>query len=104
MKIKDFMRAKGVQVGTALMLAAPAISCAAFAADEGTEGSSAVVTAINSAVTSVKGDAVTVIGAAVGLGVVFWGAKVLWSKFKGMKHSAFLIRETGTVRASYIRR
>lgn len=87
MKIKDFMRAKGVQVGTALMLAAPAISCAAFAADEGSAGaagSNAVVSAINSAVTSVKGDAVTVIGAAVGLGVVFWGAKVLWAKFKGM--------------------
>ena len=87
MKIRDFMRAKGVQVGTALMLAAPAISCAAFAADgdaAGAAGSSAVVSAINSAVTSVKGDAVTVIGAAVGLGVVFWGAKVLWGKFKGM--------------------
>lgn len=45
---------------------------------------SAVVTAINGAVTSVTGDASTVIGAAVGLGVVFWGAKLLWSKFKSM--------------------
>ena len=90
MKIKDFMRDKRMQVGTALMLAAPAISCAAFAANDGVavqetgDGTSAVVSAINSAVTSVKGDAVTVIGAAVGLGVVFWGAKVLWGKFKGM--------------------
>ena len=90
MKIKDFMRDKRMQVGTALMLAAPAISCGAFAANEGVsavsegDGTSAVVAAINSAVSSVKGDAVTVIGAAVGLGVVFWGAKVLWGKFKGM--------------------
>jgi len=45
---------------------------------------SAVVTAINSGVTSVTGDASVVIGAAVGLGVVFWGAKILWSKFKAM--------------------
>lgn len=88
MKIKEMMRGKAMQVGTAIMLAAPAISCAAFAANETSalEGDStnAVVSAINAAVTSVKGDAVTVIGAAVGLGVVFWGAKVLWGKFKGM--------------------
>ena len=89
MKIKELMRNKGMQVGTALMQAAPAISCAAFAANDGIavqadDGTSAVVSAINTAVTSVKGDAVTVIGAAVGLGVVFWGAKVLWGKFKGM--------------------
>lgn len=50
----------------------------------GGEGTTAVVTAINEAVTSVSGDAATVIGAAVGLGVIFWGAKVLWSKFKSM--------------------
>ena len=88
MKIKEMMRGKVMQVGTAIMLAAPAISCAAFAANEtpALEGdnTNAVVSAINTAVTSVKGDAVTVIGAAVGLGVVFWGAKVLWKKFKDM--------------------
>lgn len=88
MKIKEMMRSKAMQVGTALMVAAPAISCAAFAANESPavegDGTNAVVSAINAAVTSVKGDAVTVIGAAVGLGVVFWGAKVLWKKFKGM--------------------
>lgn len=88
MKIKEMMRDKRMQIGTALMLAAPAISCGAFAANEAAvseaDGTSAVVTAINTAVSSVKGDAVTVIGAAVGLGVVFWGAKVLWGKFKGM--------------------
>ena len=48
------------------------------------EGSSAIVTAITEAATSLQGDAATVIGSAVALGLVFWGAKVLWSKFKGM--------------------
>lgn len=48
------------------------------------EGTSAVVTAIQEAVTSVGGDAAVVIAAAVGLGITFWGAKVLWSKFKSM--------------------
>lgn len=45
---------------------------------------SAIVTAIQGAVTQVTGDATTVIGSAVGLGIVFWGAKLLWSKFKSM--------------------
>ena len=48
------------------------------------EGTSAVVTAIQEAVTSVGGDAAVIIAAAVGLGITFWGAKVLWSKFKSM--------------------
>lgn len=48
------------------------------------EGESAVVTAIQSAVSSVTADATPVIAAAIGLGVVFWGARVLWTKFKGM--------------------
>lgn len=47
-------------------------------------GASAVVSAIQDAVTSVGGDAALVIAAAVGLGITFWGAKVLWSKFKSM--------------------
>ena len=45
---------------------------------------SAVITAINSAATSLTADATTVISAAIGLGVVFFGAKLLWSKFKSM--------------------
>lgn len=45
---------------------------------------SAIVTTITDAATGVGADAVPVIGAAVGLGVVFWGAKILWSKFKSM--------------------
>ncbi|MDO4711185.1 MAG: hypothetical protein Q4A75_04335 [Peptostreptococcaceae bacterium] len=34
--------------------------------------------------TDSKADAIKVIGAGVSLGVVFWGAKMLWSKFKSM--------------------
>lgn len=45
---------------------------------------STIVTAIEAGVTSVTADSGTVIAAAVGLGVVFWGAKLLWSKFKAM--------------------
>lgn len=46
--------------------------------------SSAIVSAIQSASTSLQADAVTVIGLAVAIGVVFFGAKLLWSKFKSM--------------------
>lgn len=54
----------------------------AFASGE--TGSGIVTTAIDTAVSSVTADATTVIGAAVGLGAIFWGAQVLWSKFKAM--------------------
>lgn len=43
-----------------------------------------VVSAITDAVSSLNGDAITIIGAAVGLGAVFFGAKLLWGKFKSM--------------------
>jgi len=43
-----------------------------------------VVSAITSAVSGLQGDAITIITSAVGLGAVFFGAKLLWSKFKGM--------------------
>lgn len=90
MKVKDFMREKGMQIGTAVMLAGPAIACSAFAADgvsplavDG-DSSTSVVSIITDAASGLKGDAMTVIGGAIALGVVFWGAKVLWGKFKGM--------------------
>lgn len=54
-----------------------------FAEGTGSTGST-VTTAITEAATSVKGDATTVIAAAVGVGVIFWGAKVLWRNFKSM--------------------
>ena len=43
-----------------------------------------VLTAIKGAATSVTADAGPIIIAAIGVGIVFWGAKVLWGKFKGM--------------------
>lgn len=88
MSVKAFLREKGMQVGTAVMVAAPAIMCAAGATNEAValegDGATSVTSIIQSAVTGLKSDAMTVIAAGVGLGVVFWGAKVLWKKFKGM--------------------
>lgn len=46
--------------------------------------SSAIVSTLSDAATSITADATPVIAAAVGLGLVFWGAKVLWTKFKSM--------------------
>lgn len=82
-KIREYLHCKSLQLGCTAAIAAGSILPSAFAVDDAS-GNSAVVTAIQSAVTSVKGEATTVIGAAVGLGVVFWGAKVLWGKFKSM--------------------
>lgn len=70
------------RAGSLVCLGAAAMMPMAGAVDG--SGANAVVSAITSNVESLKGDAVTVIGAAVGLGVVFWGAKLLWSKFKSM--------------------
>ena len=64
---------------TAIM-ALMATAVPALAAD----GDSLIVDAVTQAVSTVSTDAVVVIGAAVGLGAIFWGAKVLWGKFKGM--------------------
>ena len=44
----------------------------------------AVMTAIATQVTDLTDNAVIVIGSAIGLGAIFFGAKLLWSKFKGM--------------------
>lgn len=43
-----------------------------------------VVSAITGATSDLGTQAITLIGAAVGLGVIFWGAKLLWTKFKSM--------------------
>lgn len=43
-----------------------------------------VVSAISAEVATLKTDAGKVIAGAVGLGLVFWGAKLLFTKFKGM--------------------
>ena len=47
-------------------------------------GASPVVEAISNAGDSLKTDAVAVIGSGVGIGVIFFGAKLLWGKFKSM--------------------
>ena len=83
-KIREYLHSKSLQLGCTAAVLAGSVLPSAFALDESSTGNTAVVSAIQSAVTSVKGDAATVIGAAVGLGVVFWGAKVLWGKFKSM--------------------
>lgn len=45
---------------------------------------SEVTTAISGAGTSVMSEGIKVIGAALSLGVLFWGAQLLWSKFRTM--------------------
>ena len=52
--------------------------------NEGATTIANVASAITTAVGGVAPQAVTVITAAVGLGVIFWGAKLLWNKFKSM--------------------
>lgn len=47
-------------------------------------GASGISELITTAVAEVKGEAMVVIGAAIGLSVVFWGARVLWNRFRGM--------------------
>ena len=54
------------------------------ALQEGASNIATVATAITSAVSDVAPQAISVITAAVGLGVVFWGARLLWNKFKSM--------------------
>ncbi len=83
-KIKELLRNKYYQVGTLMCLGTAALLPAAGAAEGDPTGSSTALSAITTAAESLKGDAVAVIGAAVGIGVVFFGAKLLWSKFKGM--------------------
>lgn len=80
-KITNFLHDKAFRIGMGATMAASAILPFAGAAEG---DNSTVVTAITGAADSLKSDALVVIGAAVGIGIVFFGAKVLWSKFKGM--------------------
>lgn len=50
----------------------------------GTSGLSSVTTAVTTAAGEVKTEGAKVISAAIGVGIVFWGAKLVWSKFKSM--------------------
>ena len=69
----DFQKLKYIVPTASLAL----LSSSAFAANPVTE-------AIGTEVASLKTDAGVVIASAVGLGLVFWGAKLLFGKFKGM--------------------
>lgn len=50
------------------------------------DGESGGLTAVSTAITKAGSDVVTAAGpivtSAVGVGIVFWGAKVIWRKFK----------------------
>lgn len=54
----------------------------AFAAEN--PGLTAAGTAITTAGTDLVASAAPVISGGIGVGVVFWGAKLLWGKFRGM--------------------
>lgn len=85
MNIKEKMQEMSGKVKRVAIVAGPialGVVPACFAAEG--DGSTTVASTITSQVAGLKTDALTVIGAAVGLGVVFWGAKLMWSKFKGM--------------------
>lgn len=81
-KAKQFLHDKSMKLGVAATMAVSTILPLAGAAE--VSDSSGVVAAITGAADSLKADGLTVIGAAVGIGILFFGAKVLWSKFKGM--------------------
>ena len=81
-KVKKVLHDKSMRLGVAATMAASAIL--PFAGASAGEADSGVVTAITGAADSLKGDAVKVIGVAVTIGILFFGAKLLWSKFKGM--------------------
>lgn len=66
--------------GTVALLSAGS----AFAEGGGTAGLSSVTTAVTTAASEVKTEGAKVISAAIGVGIVFWGAKLVWSKFKSM--------------------
>ena len=70
----------------ALIIATPlALSVASCAgAVDGDSSSSTVMSIIQQQITSLTSDAGTVIAGAIGISVLFFGAKFLWSKFRSM--------------------
>lgn len=84
-KMREYLHNKYLQVGCTAALAVGSDLPAAFAVDEGASTSNAaVMTAINQAASSVKSDSAAVIAAGIGLGVIFWGARVLWRNFRSL--------------------
>lgn len=45
---------------------------------------SGITTAITTATADLGAEGLKIITAAVGIGVIFWGGKLLWTKFKSM--------------------
>ena len=66
--------------GTVALLSAGS----AFAEGGGAAGLSDVTTAVNTAAGEVKVEGAKVISAAISVGIVFWGAKLCWTKFKSI--------------------
>lgn len=79
-KVKAFI-SKNVEKAGVIAAVLLAGSTSAFASGTGLGG---VTTAIEGATGDVKGEAVKVIAAALGVGIVFWGAKKLWRSFKSL--------------------
>lgn len=80
-KVSELLKSKYLRMSVMAMTLCMCTMATAFAADEVSGDASSI---IMTAVDSVKGQATVVIGGALALGVTFWAAKTLWSKFKGM--------------------
>lgn len=79
-KVKEFAKRHADKVAlTGAMLLASAPS--AFASGNGL---AEVTTAIEGAAGGLKTEAPKIISAALGVGVIFWGAKKAWRHFKGI--------------------
>ncbi|MFQ8995167.1 MAG: hypothetical protein ACLR6L_03515 [Agathobaculum sp.] len=85
-KMREYLHNKYLQVGCTAALAVGSALPAAFAldGDAASTSNAAVMTAINQAASSVKSDSAAVIAAGIGLGVIFWGARVLWRNFRSL--------------------
>ena len=70
-----------IKLGVTTAMVALAVGAPAFAVES---GGSAVVTAIQEQSAALISDGATVIAAGIGIGAVFFGAKMLWGKFKSM--------------------
>lgn len=86
--MKDTMKKVFAKVKKYGLVGAPmalALSIGAFAAEgDPVAGTSAAMTVITAQLDALKTDGVTIIGAAIGLGALFFGAKFLWGKFRSM--------------------
>lgn len=71
------------KVKKALLVGVPTAMVTCFSA-LAAEGDSTAMDIITAQTTQLRTDAVVIIGAGLGIGALFFGAKFLWSKFKGM--------------------